>query len=112
MLLRYYFELAVGLLVIFAVLFLGAAGNTMFVLFAVLPAIMRKKKSKVDERELYVFYKAGNLTMGLMVLCLFIIHHFFDAVVNGNVVGDNWFPLSIGALLTVHGLSGLVMNCS
>ncbi len=110
MLLRYYFEMIVGLIAFLAVLFLGKTGNTAFVLFAALPLIMRIRKNKVDERELYVFYKAGNLTMGLMIASLFLINQFSDAVVNGNLIGDYWFPLSVGAFLASHGFSGLIMS--
>ena len=110
MILRYYFELIVGLIAILAILLFGKFGNAFFILFAALPLIMRIRKGKVDERELLVFYKAGNLTMGLMIVCLYLISYFFHSTINGNLIGDHWFSLSVASLLTAHGLSGLIMN--
>jgi len=102
--------LIVGLIAVLAILFFGKSGNIIFVLFAALPLIIRIRKGKVDERELLVFYKAGNLTMGLMIVCLYLINHFFLTAVNENLIGDHWFSLSVASLLTTHGLSGLIMN--
>lgn len=113
MLLRYYFELITGLIVIAVVIISGKViGSTAFVLLAFLPLLKRIKKGKVDERELYVFYKAGNLTMGLSVFCLYFINRFGDKTINEQTIGDIWFPLSIGSILVVHGLSGVIMNRS
>ncbi len=113
MVLRYNFELIIGLVIIAVILIfgdIGSVGSAAFILLAFLPLLMKIKNGKVDERELYVFYKAGNYTMGLSVLCLYFINRFSDVAINGHVIGENWFPLSIGSILMVHGLAGLLIN--
>lgn len=112
MLFRYYFELIAGLIFISAILILGSKGTVVFVLLAALPLIMRINKTRIDERDLHVFYKAGNLTMGLMILFLILIYYSSDAVINGITVGSNWFQLSVGGFIFVHGLAGLITNYS
>lgn len=110
MLLRYYLEIVTGVLVLAVVLIFGKIGNVVFVFFAFMPLLIKVKKRKVDERELFVFYKAGNITMGLSVIALYFIHRFFDVTINGQTIGDNWFPLSIGVILLIHGLAGVVIS--
>lgn len=110
MLFRYYYELIVGALAVIAILFLGNLGNTTFVLAVALPIIMRIKKTKIDEREFYVFYKAANLTMGLLLFCMLLINLFENLTINGHLIGANWLSLSVASLFVSHGLSGLIMN--
>jgi len=109
MLLRYYFETFVGLLCFALILVLGSKGMASLALFALLPIIMRLRKTKVDERELHLFYKAGNITMGGNILFLFLIYRFSDTVINGNIIGNNWFALAVTATLFVHGAVGLFL---
>lgn len=109
MLLRYYFETIVGIICLVLILILGSKGIVSLALFALLPIIMRSRKTKIDERELHLFYKAGNITMGGNILFLYLIFRFSSSIINGNIVGDNWFYLAVTATLFVHGAVGLFL---
>lgn len=110
MVLRYNFEFFVGLLIIAVILIFGEILSPAFFLLAFVPLLIKIEKGKADERELYVFYKSGNYSMGVGVLCMYFINRFSDVAINGHVIGDNWFTLSIGSILMVHGLAGLLFN--
>lgn len=109
MLLRYYFETIAGLLCLVLILLFGSKGIASLAVFALLPIIMRYKKTSTDERELHLFYKAGNYTMGGNILFLYLIYRFSDTAINGNIIGDNWFALAVTTTLFVHGLVGLFL---
>ncbi len=106
---RFAFEMAVGLIGIAAVLLLGSAGMVFFVLFAFFPLVVRKYGGhKPDERELQLFYRAGNLTLVLIILAVLGIYLASPLSINGRAVGENWYLITMGAILATHGLAGLI----
>jgi hypothetical protein len=108
--LRFWLESIFGLIFLVSILLFGAKGALSIVLLPLCPLIMRIKKIKYpDERELHLFYKTGNLTFGLALALILIIHHFQSAVVNGHQIGDNWMYLSITSIFFAHGLAGLII---
>lgn len=105
---RFAFEMAVGLVGLVAVLFLGSKGMVALVLFAFFPLVVRKSGGhRPDERELQLFYRAGNWTVVLIILSVLVIYLASPLIINGNRVGDNWYLLTVSSILIVHGLAGL-----
>ncbi|MBU0711430.1 hypothetical protein KJ762_02795 [bacterium] len=110
MIFRFWFESIVGLFCIICMLLFGQAGAASFALFALLPVIMRiRKMTKPDERELQLFYKAGNLSIALVIITIYLISHFSGVAINGHAIGDNWMFLSITSILMFHGIAGLIV---
>jgi hypothetical protein len=106
---RFAFELAVGMISVAAVLLLGSVGMVFFALFAFFPLVVRKYGShKPDERELQLFYRAGNLTLVLIFLAVLGIYLASSVSINGRAVGENWYLLTMGAILATHGFAGLI----
>jgi hypothetical protein len=105
MILRFSYELAVGVITILSVIIFGEKGQAAFALLALLPVILRIIKFKPDERELALFYKSGNLTVVLLVAALFGLS-FFGLE---EFFMKNWMFISASALLISHGLSGLIV---
>jgi hypothetical protein len=103
---RFYFELAIGLVGIAAVLYFGVAGFAVFALFAAYPWVAKKK---ADEREYQLFYYTGNITAIATFLLCVVIYLGSDLVINGNKIGDLWLYLVCFSFLAVHGVSGLVI---
>lgn len=103
---RFIFETAVGIIAVAAVLFFGQKGMAALALFALLPLFSKKK---FDEREYYLFYKTGNLTVGILIPLLVLINYFSDVTINNIAVGANWLSLSISLFMIAHGISGLVI---
>ena len=107
---RFWFESIVGLLCIICMLVFGQAGAASFALFALLPIIMRVRKfKKPDEREVYLFFKAGNLSLALGIIAIYLISRLSGVIINGHTIGDNWMFLSITSILMFHGIAGLVV---
>jgi hypothetical protein len=102
---RYVFEMVVGVITLASVLLFGPVGYASFSLMALLAFFSKKKP---DERELQLFYKAGNLTMGLMIISLVIIDQLKNATFGPVKVGDYWLSFATAAFLVSHGASGLV----
>lgn len=110
MIFRFWFESIIGFICLVCILLFGAKGASILVIFALLPILMRiKKTKKPDERELQLFYKIGNLTMGLTIIAIIIIHYLQDTEVNGHLIGGNWMTLAITSILIAHGLAGLII---
>jgi hypothetical protein len=110
MIFRFWFESIFGFICLICILLLGAKGASSLVIFVLLPILMRIKKTKQpDERELQLFYKIGNLTMGLTILALIIIHTLQNTEINGHVIGTNWMTLAIASTMLAHGLAGLII---
>jgi len=107
---RFVYESLVGLIGLIAVLLLGNVGGISLVLFAFFPVIVRMTKAhKPDEDELRMFYQTGNFTLILIFIALLMIYVFSGVTINGHIVGDNWFLLSISSILFFHGLIGVVV---
>ena len=107
---RFWFESIFGFICFVSIILFGAKGASIIVLLPLCPLIMRIKKIKYpDERELHLFYKTGNLTLGLSIITIIIIQHFQDTLVNGHLISDNWMTLVVSSLFLAHGLAGLII---
>ena len=107
---RFAYESLVGLIGLITVLLFGEVGGVSLVLFALFPVIVRLKKAhKPDERELLLFYQTSNFTLILIFMALVLIYVASGVRINGNMIGDNWYLLSISSILFIHGLIGLVV---
>lgn len=109
MIFRYLYEALVGALCLVLVLFLGARGLAALALLAPRPILMRLIKPGLDERELSLFYKTGNFTLGAMVLVIVVINQLSGITVNGHQIGTNWGGLIIAAFVFIHGIAGLII---
>lgn len=103
---RFYFEVVLGIVCFTAVALFGNVGFSSFALFALMPLVSRKDP---DERELHLFYKVGNTTMGLFILALVAIHFLQPVTVSGFRIGDNWLIISTGVFMIIHGLTGITV---
>jgi hypothetical protein len=107
---RFWFESIIGFICLICILLLGAKGASSLLLFVLCPLFMRLMKiRKPDERERQLFYKTSNLTMGLAIIAIIIIHYLKDTEVNGHLIGANWLPLAITSIVFSHGLAGLII---
>ncbi len=110
MLFRFYFQVAVSLICIAGIILLGEKGTVLIALFALLPVLMRVKKVKrLDERELQLFYKIGNLSLGLSILLIVIIYYLSDVNLNGIRIGDYWMMFTILGIIFTQGMAGIVV---
>lgn len=110
MIARFWFESIAGLICILCILLFGQVGFISFALFALLPVVTRLYKgNKPDERELQLFYKAGNLSLALTIIVIFLISRLSGVVVNGHSIGDNWMLFSITSIVMFHGIAGLIV---
>ncbi len=107
--LRFIFESVVGTICFVLILFFGNKGESAFVLFILLPFLMRIKKIKPDERERQLFYKLGNLTMGFTIITLIAVNYLSDFTINGNNLDNYWMTLSIAGIILMHGIGGLII---
>jgi len=110
MLFRFYFQVIVSLICILGIFVWGDKATALLVLFALLPVIMRVKKvKKLDEREQQLFYKIGNITLGVSILIIVLIDQLSDFIVNNVKIGDYWMLLTILSLIFIQGLVGLIV---
>ncbi len=110
MLFRFYFQVIVSLICVIGLFLFGEKGISLIALFALLPILMRiKKVPKLDEREQQLFYKIGNLTLGISILFVVLINYLSDLVINGIQVGDNWMILIILSMIFTQGLAGIIV---
>lgn len=107
---RFAYESLVGLIGLIAVLIFGDVGGVSLVLFVFFPVIVRMKKAdNPDESELLLFYKTSNFTVILIFVALVLIYVFSGLTINGHMVGDSWYLLSISSILFIHGLIGVTV---
>lgn len=107
---RFAYEGFVGLIGLIAVLLFGDVGGVSLVLFVFFPVIVRMKKAdNPDENELLLFYKTSNFTLILIFVALVLIYVFSDLTINGHMVGESWYLLSISSILFIHGMMGLAV---
>lgn len=104
---RYVFEIIVGVVTLVSVLLFGPAGYASFALMAFMVFFSKKKP---DERELQLFYKAGNATMGLMIVSLVLIDQLKNSMFGPVRVGDYWLSFAMTAFFLSHGASGLLYS--
>lgn len=103
---RFTYELAVGIILLIAVLLFGTKGLAVLALLAAHPFIGQKK---ADERESQLFNKVGNYTAGATLLVCVIIYYSSDVVVNGQALEKLWFGLAVAAFIIAHGAAGLIV---
>ncbi len=102
---RFVLELIVGIILLISVLTFGQKGMAAIALLAIHPFIAKRKK--LDEREIQLFNKIGNLTAGATLLVSIVIFYFSDFIVKGQTLGENWLFYVVSAFLISHGISGL-----
>ncbi|MGE5353282.1 MAG: hypothetical protein ACM3P0_14465 [Acidobacteriota bacterium] len=110
MIFRYFYEAIVGALAITLVLLFGMKGLASLALLAFLPLYIRARGVQPDERELTLFYRTGNLTLGIIILSVFLIYKFSQASIHGQSIGENWKGILMALIVFFHGISGLVMH--
>lgn len=110
MIFRYFYEAVVGAVCITLILLIGTKGIASLALLAFLPLFIRVRRVKPDERDLSLFYKTGNLTLGIMLLSIFLIYRFSTAGIHGHTLGENWIGLIAALAVFFHGMAGLVIN--
>jgi hypothetical protein len=103
---RFIFELAVGTLMLIAILLFGTAGMAVGALYA---GSLFLKKAKWDEREFQLFYKIGNITAGATLGACVVIFYLSDVMINGFLVGKNWLGLVVACFCIAHGAAGLIV---
>ena len=103
---RFIFEIVLGIVCFTAVLLFGNVGFASFGLFGLMPLVSRKQP---DERELQLFYKVGNTTMGVFILALVAIHFLQPVTISNFKIGDNWLIISTGVFMIIHGLTGIII---
>ncbi len=104
---RFISEVIISLLIILAVLIFGEKGIAAISLLVLMPFVTRAAKIKGDEREMLIHYKTGNLSLGLTVLFVIIIYYLQNISLGAFTINDIWMPLTIGAIMFAHGISGL-----
>ena len=104
---RFVLELAVGLILLAAVLFFGSKGMVAFALLAIHPFL--GKRQKPDERELQLHYQIGNFTAGFTLLACVTVYLLNDYQIDAQPVSANWLFYVLSAFLISHGASGLVI---
>jgi hypothetical protein len=110
MTIRFVYEGAVGFLTLLLVLLLGEKGGAAFVLYAFLPLVMRTvKRRKPDERELHLFYRTGNISMGMTFVILVVVYFLARVQSLSALIAANWLFLTVAAILLVHSVVGLVV---
>ncbi|MCU7492257.1 MAG: hypothetical protein HF300_08095 [Ignavibacteria bacterium] len=110
MLFRYFYEAIVGAIAITLVLLFGMKGLASLALLAFLPLYLRARRVQPGERELTLFYKTGNLTLGIIIISVFVIYKFSQTSIHGQTVGDNWKGILMALIVFFHGMAGLFMN--
>lgn len=110
MIFRYFYEAVVGALALTLVLLFGMKGLASLALLAFLPLYLRARSVQPDERELTLFYRTGNLTLGIIIVSVFVIYKFSQTSIHGQTVGENWKGLLMALIVFFHGLGGLIMN--
>lgn len=103
---RYLFQIGLGIFCFACVLMFGQKGFASFAFYALLALFGRQKP---DERELYLFYKTGNATMGLMILVMVVVHFLQNQVISGFRIGDNWMVICATAMPLIQGIVGVYL---
>ncbi|MGE5429911.1 MAG: hypothetical protein ACM3QX_02490 [Syntrophomonadaceae bacterium] len=110
MLFRYFYEAVVGAICVTLVLLFGMKGLASLALLAFLPLYLRSRNFRPDERELSLFYKAGNLTLGIIIISVLLIFKFSQTSIHGHALGESWAGLLTALIVLFHGLAGIIMN--
>lgn len=110
MLFRYFYEAIVGAICITLVLLFGMKGLASLALLAFLPMYLRSRGLQPSQRELTLFYKTGNITLGIIIISVFVIYRFSEASIHGRTIGESWVGLLVALIVFFHGLAGIVMN--
>ncbi len=103
---KFIYELTIGILMLIAMLIFGPSGMAVAALYA---GSIFLRREKLDERELQLFYKIGNITAGATLLACIVIFQFSDAILNGFQIGKNWLGLVVSCFFIAHGATGLIV---
>lgn len=103
---RFWYELAVGVITILAILILGEPGIKVIVLLALLPIIMRLKKLNADERETFLFYKGTQIIFTSLIILIVASFVFTDLNFEDllKIKREIWFMILAGFMV----LNGIV----
>ncbi len=104
---RFVYELVVGIIMLIAIFLFGAKGIAALALLSAHPFLWKKKTDK-DESQL--FNKIGNYTAGAVLFIGVIVYSFSDSMINGMLIGENWFGFVLSAFIISHGLFGLIFT--
>jgi predicted lysophospholipase L1 biosynthesis ABC-type transport system permease subunit len=102
---RFAFQVFLGFFCFICVVSFGQIGFVSFSLYALL-ALFRNQP---DERELQIFYKTGNATMGLMILVLVAVHFLQDQTIANFRVGDHWLVITANVVPIIQGCVGIYL---
>ena len=98
--------MSIGIIGLIVVSFYGLAGLSIIALISILPFI---RKKKLSEAQKHVFFRAGNYTLMILIFILILIFYFSDISINNIIVGENWFPLICLSIISIHGITGLLL---
>jgi cytochrome bd-type quinol oxidase subunit 2 len=104
---KFLLEFITGTILLASVIIFGQKGMVALVLLSIYPLI--KKKKELDEREIQLFNKIGNLTAGITLFISVIIYYFSDIAINDLKIGENWLFFILSAFLISHGTTGLIV---
>ena len=95
MTIRFVYQGVVGSLTILLVLILGEKGGAAIALYAFLPLVVRlTARRKPDERELQLFYRTGNMSMGLTFVVLVVVYFLARLQPLAPLIAANWLALT------------------
>ena len=101
---RFIFELIVGVIGLIAIILFGIKGSVVMVLIAFHILFCKKK---LDEREIQLFYRIGNITAGVAIVVCVVVYYFSKSFVNGYRIGDLWLFWVIFSFFIAHGIVGI-----
>lgn len=107
---RFWYEIAVGVITLLAILILGEPGIKAIVLLALLPIIMRVKKLKADERETFLFYKGTQIVFTSLIILIVASFVFTDLKFEDllKIKRETWFMILAG-FMVLNGLVRLIL---
>lgn len=106
---RFTFETVVGAICMALTFFLGQMAGWTFILFVPFFYLPRLRRQNMDEREIQLFYKIGNISTIYMFLSYLLIEFLSSALINGYKLGDFRIQLCASLFLLSRGLTGLII---
>jgi len=107
---RFWYQAITGLITLLLIILFGEKGGVVLAMLIFLPPILKwiGVKKEWDERELQLFYKSNNYTLGSLIVFMVLINILADITVNGHIIGSNWLLLNIAGLVFVQGVAGII----
>ncbi|MGE5496565.1 MAG: hypothetical protein ACM3Q2_00720 [Syntrophothermus sp.] len=106
---RFTFETAMGAILLTLIFLMGQMAMWVFLFFIPFFYLPRMRRQNMDEREIQLFYKIGNVSTVFMFFSYILIEFLSEGVVNGYKLGDFRLQLCAGMFLLSRGLTGLVI---